>query len=284
MRDFVDKFDFNESNILYLFGAFLGVISIIYFGQELILELSPTLESVIIITSSVMFLVGSELIRNSILRTCLFVFSSFSYLSFLLYTFLRFNWGSNQVFLVLAVSSAAFIALGYLKNEKEFKLEKNQARIALGTLIVFLVALSGFDAVGAQPEYSVDLKDSVEVVEGEEFKFGEAEVRNNFLFSRNTDLRDYEGCLIFSNGNEVERIYSSPDSEGMIAGKTTERFNLTEEINEQHIGNDREENQPGNGNITGNYTIYNQSCPDNPEREGLYIVEENEDSFERYVD
>lgn len=284
MVDYLDYFDLDESNILYLFGAFLGIISIIYFGQELILNLSPTMKSAIILTSSLMFLAGSELTRKPVLKACLLVFTSFSYLSLLLYLFLRFNLSSEHIFMVLAASSAAFIALGYIKSEKEFKLEANQAKIGLGTLGILIVALTVFDAVGAQPEYSLNLEDSVEIVGGEEFKFGEIEVRNDFSFSRNIDLRDFEGCLVFSNGNGVERIYSSPDSEGMIAGKTTERFNLTEEINERHIGNDREENQSGNSNITGNYTIHNQSCPDDSEREGLYIVEESEDSFERYVD
>jgi hypothetical protein len=269
MNKHLENLDFDASKVLYIFGAFLGICSIAYFGFELILNLSPTLKSFIILIGSVMFLVSTDLVENSILKFCLFVLSAFSYLSFLAYTFARFSMGSRQVFLILAASSAAFTGLGYVKSEKNFELELGQAKQILGLLTVTIFVLVAFDGVGAQPEYELNLKDTVEVSEGEELSLGVLEVHNDFLFSRNMDLPRHTGCLVFSENESPERIYSSPDGKGIIMGQKKEKFNITETIGERH---ERRLNQEDEDlNLSGSYKVYNKECPESPNKKGAFV-------------
>lgn len=257
-------FDLDESKLLYGLGAFLGIVAIIYFGQELILDLSPTVKSLILVSSTVMFLGAAEYTKHATLKSSFYVFSAFSYLSFLVYIFARFQFSSGQVFLVLAASSGVFIGLGYLRSEKGYTVDREQARKVLGAVLALVVLAVVFDVAGAQPEYSLELRENVEVAGGEEFEIGVLEVRNDFPLSRNIDVPGFGGCLSASSDLERRGVYISPENKGLISGSTTERIRLTETVR----------SRPGeNVSLSGNYSIVQGECPSDPDEMTIYIQE-----------
>lgn len=260
--------EIDESKIFYGLGSFLGVISILYFGHELILDLSPTIKSFILLSSTAMFLGAAEYVRNGVLKSSFYVFSSFSYLSFLVYMFARFSFSSEQIFLILAASSTVFVGLGYFRSEKGYSLNKEQSKKVLGAVITLVAVAVVFDVMGSQPEYSLELHESVEVVEGEEFEIGVFEIRNDFVLSRNVDVPTFRGCLYMSEDHEPRNIYIHPDDPGLIGGGETERTSLADTVNSPH----RE-----NVTYSGNYSVVRgQECPSDAEERTIYISEGEE--------
>lgn len=257
-------FKIDEAKLLYGLGAFLGIVAIIYFGYELILDLSPTVKSFIFLSSTVMFLGAAEYVRNGILKSAFYIFSAFSYLSFLVYMFARFSFSSEQIFLILAASSAVFIGLGYLRSEKGYEVTRDQARRILGTLMVLVALAIVFDVIGAQPEYGLELNENVEVTAGEEFEIGVLEIQNDFPLSRNVDTPTFRGCLFIEEGHDGRNIYFSPDAGGLVGGSKTERIPLIENAHYE-----RHEDQ--NVSISGNYNVVNEECPSEPEERTIYV-------------
>lgn len=254
----------DESKLLYGLGAFLGIIAIIYFGHELILDLSPTIKSFILLSGTVMFLGAAEYVRHGFLKSSFYIFSAFSYLSFLVYMFSRFSFGSEQIFLILAASSAVFIGLGYLRSEKGYEITQDQAKKVLGAVVALVALAIVFDVVGAQPEYNLELNETVEVVEGEEVEIGVLEIKNQFPLSRNVDTPRFGGCIFFEEGQDGRNLYVSPDAEGIIEGSNTKRLPLTERVRSQ---------RDQNVSVSGNYTVVNEECPSEPEEKTIYIHE-----------
>lgn len=254
---------FDESRLLYGLGAFLGVISILYFGHELILDLSPTIKSLTLLSGTVVFLSAAEYVRHRVLSFSFYVFSAFSYLSFLTYTFAKFQFSSEQIFLTLAASSVVFIGLGYFKSERGYELDSDQAKKVLGAVAVLVAAAVVFDVTGAQPEYSVELHEKVEVVEGQEFEIGVFEVRNDFLLSRNVETPAIRGCVSVSEDYE-RNIYIRPDTGSVISGGSTETVSLKENLRSRH---------DENITVSGNYTVVEGECPSDPEEKTIYVHE-----------
>ncbi len=259
-------FKIDEAKLLYGLGAFLGIIAIIYFGHELILDLSPTVKSFILLSSTVMFLGAAEYVKHSILKSSFYIFSAFSYLSFLVYIFARFQFSSEQIFLILAASSAVFIGLGYLRSEKGYEVTQDQARKVLGAVMILVALAIVFDVTGSQPEYRLELHENIEVVEGEEFEIGVLEIQNKFHLSRNVDTPTFRGCLFIEEGHDGRNIYVNPDNRGLVSGSTTDTIPLTESAHYE-----RREDQ--NITISGNYTVVNEECPSEPEERTIYIHE-----------
>ncbi len=255
-------FQIDESKLLYGLGAFLGVVAIIYFGHELILDLSPTVKSFILLSGTAMFLGTAEYVRESILKSSFYIFSAFSYLSFLVYIFARFGFSSEQVFLILAASSAIFIGLGYARSAKGYGLDEDQARKLLGGVIAVLAVLVVFDVMGPQPEYSLELHETVEVVEGVEFEVGVFEIRNDFLLSRNVDVPSFRGCLSISEEHNPRPVFMSPGNRDLIGGGTVERLSLNDTV-----GSRPDENVT----VSGTYSIERGECPSEPEDMTIYI-------------
>jgi hypothetical protein len=167
-------------------------------------------------------------------------------------------------------SAALFMGLGYIKSEEEFKLTKKQSKAILVGIAVLIFAVGIFDSLGATPKYEINLKDNIEVVEGHEIIFGTLEVRNNFLFSRNMEMPNLEGCI--ATGEEPRRIHDSIGSDGLIGGKETKSFNLTDEVRSRH---------DSNITVLGNYSIVEGECPEEPEQGTIYAkIDSNTDLME----
>jgi hypothetical protein len=251
--------DFDGSWFLYGTGALLGVISILYFGLELIFDLSPTVKSAVLICSSAAFLLSGELTDSKLLRNSVNLFSGVTYLSFLIYVILRFNPSETSIFGLLAISSVIFTVMGYLRSRKGFE------------LALILV----FDVTGAQPEYEVELKEEVSV-NNSEIVLGELKVVNRFPLSRNIELPDYDGCLAY-NQTMRDGIWISFNEEKMIAGGETENYKLKDQIKVRNIGERPPAETIRHNEITKeNYTVKTGECPEKPKNMTVYITKSGE--------
>lgn len=246
----------NGSKVLYGIGAFLGVLTILYFGRNIILDLSPTSKSLLLLFSSVGFLATA--IWKQEFENILYLFSGASYLVFLSYTVTRFSFSSEIVFGVLAVSTAVFIGLGYFKS-KDYEIEAGLAKKALIGLLLVSVVLTAVDILGSQPTYELQLEDEISVP-GDE-TVGAVVVENSFFLSRNVELPRYGVC---TGSEDVNVHLSYEESFDILSGGETKEAILE---NRFSYRSDQEYDET-------EYSIQSVGeCPSDPEEEVLYIFE-----------
>lgn len=256
--------DFDASNVLYLIGAFLGAVTVLYFGASYVLQLSPTTKSILLLSGFAFFFVkGYDLdSRDQLLSNLSYLVSGVSYLVFLGYTSAKFGLNQEQVLLLLGASSVLFTALGYSVRKQKLDLESLGSRKVLVGLLVFAAALFLFDVSGAQPGYSLELVDEVELGE-DSTVIGSIEVRNDFMLSRNIDLPRYSACVYQPN-----RTRGYIDHEGekdVIYGGESFSVNLTLNAVPRRRS----------GNLSGVYALDKRdSCPDSSDTREVVLVEE----------
>lgn len=268
-------FDIDNSHVLYGLGAVLGVFTVLYFGLEVILSLSPATKSFLLLSGSASFFVLAGYLKTDIIETVLYLLSGFTYLVFTGYTLIRFELGSEITFLFLAASSALFIFLGYKVSEDGLGIEGERYKQVLAGLAAVSAVLLVFDVLGAQPGHNLQLDDEVELSAGEEAVIGTYTVENNFLLPRDAEPRRYSSC-IFSDGERVRRAYSSidwPDREpGMLYSGDSVRGNITASVQEVSVEHENE-----TVNVLGTYSVELQDfCPENVEGNQVVVVEEED--------
>lgn len=222
------SFDIKGSHLMYIVGIVLGIIAVVYFGREIIADLSPTIKATLLLTAFPTFLSGGSLIKKRILDKLFYVLSVFSYLVFLWYIFHTFELGSNTIFIALVISSIIFIGIGY-QWEKGIKIRKKWKKIILVVLIVFAIVLVSYDVAGAQPSYKLDLENNVNF-EGVWERMGRPRqyigylvVKNDFLFSRHTNPPDLSACLYTPEKHDTYLHYPTWEL-GQVSGRATEQI------------------------------------------------------------
>ncbi len=211
--------ELDSSRVMYVVGGLLGVATVLYFGAEIIVDMSPTLKSVVLLTAFAFFLAAGQHARSNSLGTVFYVFSAVSYLVFLWYTVSRFELSENRVFLLLGASSLLFVGLGYAFREKEWELDRRQARIAMAVLAVVAFAAVAGDAVGAQPAAETEFDDGFSTEDvggpGDRVVVGETTLTNGFPLSRFAEVPRHGGCVY--PGREYVTL-SHVDEEGSVSG------------------------------------------------------------------
>jgi hypothetical protein len=263
--------DLDDSWLLYGIGALLGLISILYFGLELVFDLSPTFKSSVLLFSSAVFLISAELTESNLLRNSLNLFSGVTYLSFLIYIILRFSPSETIIFGLMAVSSAIFTVMGYYRNRKGFELGYENSKRLVGVLGACIALMLVFDITGAQPKYKLELKEQVSV-NNSEIVLGKLSVENRFQLSRNIELPEYDGCIAY---NETMRdgLWIRFDEDEIVGGGETENFKLKDQIRVRNIG-ERPSGETIRDNevIKGTYTVKTGECPERPENKTVYLT------------
>lgn len=214
------NWDTDVSTILYGLGAVLGVASILYFGWEILLELSPTIKSFILFSGFIFFLVAGVYRGYERLDTVLYVLSAGSYIVFLGYTIFRFALSTNQIFLTLALSSVLFLGLGYVFQIDRELLTRQQAQYLLIAVVAIVFLLVVVDVLGPQPTTEETFQDQVNVSAGA-VELGTVTVRNGFVFSRTAETPRYQACLYAPDMNTTARTHVSVDdrrSRSMLLG------------------------------------------------------------------
>ena len=190
-----------SSTAFYLLGMFFGFFTILYFGMEVILEISPAVKSAILFLASITFFSATGLAKLKWRKITLYFLASVSYLIFAAYTLVRFDFGSASTFLILAGSSAAFLAAGYMINERKVKIPEKKARYLVTAGIVLILGLFLLDLSGPQAQANLTLTNSVNMTQGEEKAIGTVYITNDFILPRAIETPDYRACTESSRVN-----------------------------------------------------------------------------------
>lgn len=263
--------DFKVDNayILYGAGVFLGIISVLYFGLEIILSFSPVTKSLLLLSGSVIFFSSALYISNKVLDKTLYLLSATSYVVFLGYTLAKFSFGSELTFLALAASSALFIGLGYLVSEEKLDLEKEKIKRFLGVVGILVAGLIVFDVVGAEVQQDLLLEEKVTVSEREDAQIGVLKVQNDFVLHREFELKDYDACLYRSGEKENAYVRYENNRDDLIAGMSSREVPL--KLSGIPIGHET------NKTFEGEYSVEKrESCPESLETNTIVVVEEGD--------
>ncbi len=259
----------DNSYIMYGAGVLMSVVTLLYFGSSFIFRLSPVTKSILLAVLTGLLFLASVSVSRKLIDTVFYILSAVSYLVFLGYTLLKFQPGQGVVLLSLAVSSVLFIAAGYLVSERGIEVSSGRARKLASGLGLIAILVLAFDVTGAQPEYRLDLDESVEVSMDSKTKVGELEVVNRFPLQRDIDLPRYDGCLYTP---EKRPLYVSVERppEDVAAGNSVSRLAI--EVREIR-------RMEGETSVNGSYRVEQaEDCPDaSDERKMVLVKEESRD-------
>jgi hypothetical protein len=257
--------DFREniSKVMYGVGAFFAALTVLYFGSEYILEFSPVTKSLLLFTAFLGFLVlGLKLSRKESRRLShvSIGLGVVSFLSFAAYTAGKFDFTSEEVFLLLLTAAVTFTGLGYLfRNEKIERVVEESGKI-LAALMVFALALTAVDYAGEKPSSEVSFREQVDVSPGEESMVGEVEVRNGFFLPRDIEVHSYSVCLSH-NGTTLERGLMHEDAPDMLGAREVFSSNLS-----------YRSPPPRYENVSGVFEVEEvEECPPRPENGVMYV-------------
>lgn len=265
-------YDIDSSHILYGLGAVLGVYTVLYFGLEVILSLSPATKSFMLVAGSAAFFLGAGYLETEKVSNILYGFSGFSYLVFTGYTLLRFDFSSEMTFLFLGGSSALFIYLGYRVSDGGLGFERSDYRKAVTGLVAVAALLLVFDVLGAQPQHNLDLKETVELESGENV-VGTYTISNSFLLPRDADPKRYSTC-VYAEGEREMRSFSGVEwqesSPNMLYSGDSVAGNLTARV--PNVEPRHEEGQQVN--ISGTFKVEQRdSCPETVDGKKVVVAE-----------
>ncbi|MFB6213036.1 MAG: hypothetical protein ABEJ07_00505 [Candidatus Nanohaloarchaea archaeon] len=252
--------EFDGGYVLYALGVLLGIFSVFYFGFEILLGLSPVTKALLLLAVTSCFLLAGARFYRRFLSIPFYLLGAFSYVVFIVYTLARFGFSREVDFLLLAVSSAAFLGLGYLLRNSGTRLGTKRFRAAISGILLAAIVLSAVDAAGPQPEYSLELKDEVRI-SSDETVFGTLQVENSFFLYRGTDIPRYEAC---TSGRES--LFVDMKEPGLMPGHSSTTVNLTVQVPRA---------SDGGFALEGVYSIEKaESCPENPAEDTIYVFEE----------
>ncbi len=205
--------------VLYAVGVLLGIIAAFYFGFELLEDLSPTTTSAVLLLGFVAFFFVGLYVETETLDTVLYALAAGAYLVFVAYTLAVFEIGDGGVFVLLAGSSALFVALGYLSSKGRLDIERRRALAVVAVVLALALGLLVFDVTGAQPTYDYDFEDEVDVpdeIRGEEV-VGSVTVENPFALSRVAEAPVVDGC-IYTPDRETAGVRYDDRTRGVLGG------------------------------------------------------------------
>lgn len=182
---------YNPDRILTGFGVLLAAISVLYFGREAILNLSPLVKSFVLVSLSAIFAISSFYVDDNGSKILSYVLSTVSYLTFLIYYIGRMSPSSETIFLLLGISGALFIFAGRNISGKNYEKQKIKKAIAAISIIIFGVI--AVDTVSSEPAIDIEFSESVQIGEMP-VKIGDVKVRNDYLLPQVYSIDNIEVC------------------------------------------------------------------------------------------
>lgn len=186
----------DREKLLYAVGILLGVAATAYFGFQLFDQVSPVTTAFLLFAGFLCFLVVGIGFDVETLDVVAYALAAGCYLVFVAYVLSRFDVGDGGTFLLLAGSSALFIALGYLAQRDSLVIERRRAKLSVVAVLLVAVALVGVDLVGPQPTTDAEFEESVEVPDvRDRATVGTVTVTNGFFLPRRADVERYHACI-----------------------------------------------------------------------------------------
>lgn len=213
---------FDREMLLYAVGILLGVAAAVYFGFQFFDEVSPVTTAALLFGGFVCLLVAGVGYDVEFLDVVAYALAAACYLVFVAFVLSRFDVGDGGTFLLLALSSALFIGLGYLAQRGRLSITRQQTKGVILVVMLAAVALVGVDLAGAQPTTSAEFEDSVEIPErSDRVVVGTVTIENEFFLPREADIQRYHACVYGPEFRPAPVQYDSrPDSSLMAGGET----------------------------------------------------------------
>jgi len=255
-----EKIRDNPNKILTGFGLFLGVLAVIYFGGEAILDLTPIAKSFLLIAGSGLFLLGSKLTDDRGSMTALYFFSAISYLTFMGYYTLRMNPSSTTVFLLLGISGLLFVLVG--KKIESYRPEEEKLKKLGAGIVILSVTVIAVDLNGPEVQYQTDFRESIEVGQ-EPVNVGNITVQNSYFLPQIYDIDRVRTCSTEETRTTLT-IEERSENSGVIDGSS--------EKNVKYIVRSVRRLE---GNFTSEkYSIVtSENCPEQQEPQTLYVYQ-----------
>lgn len=217
----------DRETFLYAVGVLLGVAAVAYFGFELFDLISPVTTAALLFATFLCLLVVGIGFDVETLDVVAYALAAGCYLVFVAYVFSQFDVGDGGTFLLLAVSSALFIGLGYLSQRGRLDISRGRAKLVVVVVVLVAVALVGVDLVGAQPTTSTSVEDSVDVPdERESVTVGSVTVANGFFLPRETDVERYGACVYGPDLQPAPIKYDPVVRGGLLGGGESRTYDL----------------------------------------------------------
>jgi hypothetical protein len=229
----------DSGKLLYALGVLFAAAALLYFARDVVFDLSITVKAALLFLAFVAFFVAGTTLQRDVLDVVAFALSGVTYIVFVGYVVVRYDPGDTGIFLLLALSAALFVTLGYGLREKKLTVPRRQAVLVAGALLLVSGVLVGADALGGGVVYDFESEESVTVepVTADEPDFyGEREVQvgtvtatNEFVFTRALSLPPLRGCLAGVGDVPRNRVWVQYDYDGYnqpdtIAGGTAREF------------------------------------------------------------
>jgi hypothetical protein len=192
--------------LLYALGVAFALGALVYFTRDVVFGLSVTVTALLLFVGFFAAFVAGLALDRDVLDVVAYALSGLSYLVGVGYVLTRYAVGETGTFLLLGVSAALFLGLGYAVREHDLAVDRRTAGVVLvGTLVVSL-ALVGADAVGGSVTYTAELdsETTAQLTSGAatesrrivEVSVGTVVARNDSPFTRPVDLQRARACVV----------------------------------------------------------------------------------------
>ena len=238
------RFTIDSGKLLYALGVLFAAAALLYFVRDVVFNLSITVKAVLLLLAFVAFLVAGLTLQRDVLDAVAFALAGVTYVVFVGYVVIRYAPGETGTFVILALSAAVFVGLGFLLRQGDVAVPGRQALAAVGALLLVGIVLVGVDA-GGGVTYAFEPAESVTVEPAEtdepvpyspaQEPIGSVDADNPSTFTRALSLPELTGCLAGVDGGPREDVWVSYESTGYdspnnIAGGTNREFAVNADI------------------------------------------------------
>ncbi|RQG94057.1 hypothetical protein [Natrarchaeobius chitinivorans] len=210
--------DLDAGKVLYALGIAFAVGALLYFVRDVVFGLSITVTAALLFVLFVAFFLAGLVLERDVLDVVAFSLAAISYAVFLWYVISRYEFGETGIFLVLTVSAALFIGLGYGVREYRLTVPLKTAGLVVVALFAVSLVLVGADVAGGGITYEADLEERVTVAAPDDVTDDESPVRvdthlgtvtatNEFVFTRPLDMPSVRGCVVGTDEIADERVH-----------------------------------------------------------------------------
>ena len=239
------RFTIDSGKLLYALGVLFAAAALLYFVRDVVFGLSITVKAALLFLGFLAFLVAGFTLQRNALDAVAFALGGVTYVVFVGYVVVRYSPGETGTFLLLALSAALFVGLGYVLREGGLTVPGRQARLAVVGVLVLSVVLVGADALTGGVTYDFETEDSVTVepvrtddpvpYRATAARVGTVTATNPAPFTRALALPSLSGCLAGVETVPREDVWVSYDYESgplpdSIAGGATRELPVFADI------------------------------------------------------
>ncbi|WP_135303472.1 DUF4267 domain-containing protein [Haloarcula amylovorans] len=239
------KLQIDSGKLLYALGVLFAAAAFLYFVRDVVFGLSITVKAVLLFLAFVAFFVAGVTVERDVLDVVAFALSGVAYVVFVGYVVIRYGPSETGTFLLLAISAALFVALGYLLRQQTIDVPRRTATGVVVALLLVSTVLVGVDALGGDVTYDLQTEESATVSPptrapdsgyvNVDRSIGTMTATNSFVFTRALSLPTLDGCLVGTDTvprDDVWLSYEFPDytRPDTIGGGTTREFSVRASI------------------------------------------------------